>query len=84
MMEANGDPHTLSALAVEVEKGFAYSAIDRAFICQKKNHFQMHSAWFVITGMLLCSRMQLGCTAGLKPSCGLKTLHAGSCKAACL
>jgi hypothetical protein len=26
---------------VDVEKGFTYSAIDRAYVCQKKNHFQL-------------------------------------------
>jgi hypothetical protein len=41
MMDAKGTPDALSTLAVDVEKGFAYSPVDRAFICQKKNHFQM-------------------------------------------
>jgi len=31
----------LAQFTLDVEKGFVYSPVDKAFICQKKNHFQM-------------------------------------------
>ena len=32
---------------VEANKGFTYSPLDEAFVCQKKNHFQVQSYYHV-------------------------------------
>lgn len=31
---------------IDADKGFNFSAVDDAFICQKKNHFQVRN-WFL-------------------------------------
>jgi hypothetical protein len=41
LLDAAGRPLQGLAFAVDADKGFNYSAVDDAFICQKKNHFQL-------------------------------------------
>lgn len=39
---------------VEADKGFNFSSIDNAFVCQKKNHFQVCSSLFIFNPRFVC------------------------------
>ena len=45
VLDASGKPHASGELALELniqaDKGFVYSPLDKAFVCQRKNHFQL-------------------------------------------
>jgi len=41
VFDNNGKPRRTLTFTGSVDKGFTYSAVDRSFVCQKKNHFQV-------------------------------------------
>ena len=42
---------SLPSYRVDADKGFNFSNTDDAFVCQKKNHFQVHLFWGFFSDM---------------------------------